>query len=110
MDWSAAKAKEIFKEVYGAKIKRTPRSIGYDFEAVSETGKTYAIEAKGTDTDRPDGRIQIKWKQLEALILARDQGKVPILFIANQRGDFGAFVLQHSILNNDEHYEKGELP
>jgi len=111
MDWSGIRAKEIFQEVYGAKIKITPRDIGYDFEAQAPNGKIYAIEAKGTDTDSPNGRLQIKWHQIKALADARNQGKIPVLFIANKKGDYGLFVLQHSLIEEDEYYDKeGGLP
>lgn len=110
MDWSAARAKEIFKEVYGAKVRVTPRTTGYDFEAIAESGKIYAIEAKGTDSDLLDGRIQLKWHQVLGLAEARKQGKVPILFVANMKGDYGVFVLEHTLVGGEEYFRKGELP
>ncbi len=110
MDWSAAKAKEIFREVYNAKIRVTPRNTGYDFEAELENGQVYAIEAKGTDSELLDGRLQLKWHQIIGLANARTEGKVPILFVANRKGDYGVFVLQHTVINGEESFQKGELP
>lgn len=110
MDWSAAKAKDVFKEVYGAELHKAPRSTGYDFEATSESGQRYAIEAKGTDSDLLDGRIQLKWHQVLGLANARREGKVPVLFVTNLKGDFGVFVLQHTVIDGEEFIMKGELP
>lgn len=110
MDWSAARAKEIFKEVYGAKVRATPRATGYDFEAIAQSGQVYAIEAKGTNSDLLSGRIQLKWHQILGLVEARRQGKIPVLFVTNRKGDYGVFILEHTLVDEEEYFGRGELP